>query len=483
MLRRVLALPAVLLLVAALTPVAGASARRAANYIVVLKDSVSDPRAVAREHSRAQNARLGHVYQHALNGYSATMSAVAAERIARDPRVDYVEPDGEVHRTSTTQPSAIWGLDRIDQRGLPLSTGYTYTSTGAGVSAYIIDTGIDRSHPEFGGRAVIGPDFVEDDGDSDDCDGHGTHVAGTVGSATYGVAKEVTLVGVRVLDCNGSGYWSDVIAGVNWVTAQHQTGAPAVANMSLGGGFSSAVNDAVTASIADGVSYAVSAGNGNRGGKEQDACGNSPAGTPSALTVGATDATDTKASWSNYGTCVDVFAPGVGITSTTMRDSTATWSGTSMASPHVAGVAALYLQTNPTASAEAVAAAITGSATTGVVKDAGAGSPDLLLYSLLVLRETTPTPEPDPPPDEGSTTELALSAAGYKVKGVQKADLTWSGTAATDVDVFRDGRKVTTTANDGAYTDDIGAKGGGSYTYQVCSAATTTCSTEVTVTF
>jgi subtilisin family serine protease len=480
--RRALALFSVLLLTAGLAPVADAASGRAGRYIVVLEDSVKDPRAVAREQSRSNNARLGHVYQHALKGYSATMSDVAAARLASDPRVAYVEADGVAHKVAT-QANPTWGLDRIDDRS-GLDRSYDYSATGSGVSAYIIDSGIRISHSDFDGRASYGFDSV-DGGDSDDCDGHGTHVAGTVGGETYGVAKDVNLVAVRVLNCSGSGSWSGVIAGIDWVT--NNAVKPAVANMSLGGGFSSSVNQAVANSVDAGITYAVAAGNGNQGGKAQNACNYSPASTPSALTVGATNSSDTKASWSNYGTCLDLFAPGVSITSTTMDGETATWSGTSMATPHVAGVAALYLQGDPTASAGAVATAITGSATADVVSSAGSGSPNLLLYSPLTPRDTTPPPpdEEDPPPDEDDppVTGFSLSATGRKVKGVQHVDLTWSGTTASGVDVFRNGAKVATTANDGAHTDNIGAKGGGSYTYKVCEAGTTTCSSEVTVTF
>ena len=270
----------------------------------------------------------------------------------------FVEEDGVAY-TSATQSGATWGIDRIDQR-TGLSGSFAYNNNGTGVKAYIIDTGILTAHSEFGGRAINGFDAVDGSLPAADCNGHGTHVAGTVGGTTYGVAKGVTLVAVRVLDCGGSGSWSQVIAGIDWVTADHQPDQPAVANMSLGGSASSAVDAAVRKSIADGVVYAVAAGNGNRVGLAQDACKTSPTRVTEAMTISATDSADRKASWANYGNCVDFFAPGVGITSTWIgsTNATNTISGTSMATPHAAGVAALYLQGNPFAGPAAVRTAL-----------------------------------------------------------------------------------------------------------------------------
>jgi subtilisin family serine protease len=300
--------------------------------------------------------------------------------LLRDARVERVEPDGVVTTQAVTQSSAPWGLDRTDQVSLPLSTTYVYGSTGANVNAYIIDTGIRFDHQDFGGRAISGVDKV-DGGTADDCNGHGTHVAGTVGGEKYGIAKNVKLIAVRVLDCGGSGSWSGVIGGMDWVAANHQS--PAVANMSLGGGASASVDDALRRLIGSGVTVGVAAGNGNRGGRQQDACGYSPARVREAITVGATDKTDTKTSWSNYGDCVDLFAPGSAILSAWYTGATAfnTISGTSMATPHVVGVAARYLGGNPGATPAQVATAILGAATDGKVNKSYTANNDLLYWA------------------------------------------------------------------------------------------------------
>jgi subtilisin family serine protease len=321
---------------------------------------------VARDHG----IRPDYVYTHALTGFAGAISDAARHGLLRDNRVVRVEPDG-IATIVTTETGATWGIDRVDQRALPLSTTYSYTSTGSGVTAYIIDTGIRFTHSEFGGRAASGYDAV-DGGTADDCNGHGTHVAGTVGGATYGIAKAVTLVAVRVLNCSGSGTWSGVIGGIDWVAGDHQSGASAVANMSLGGGANTSVDDAVRRMIGDGVATAIAAGNGNQGGRAQDACKYSPARVAEAITVGATDQTDTKTSWSNYGNCVDWFAPGLNITSAWYSSNTATRtiSGTSMATPHTAGVAALYLALNPGSTAQQVRDALYGNTSKGIVKNA-----------------------------------------------------------------------------------------------------------------
>ena len=343
-------------------------------YVVVLNDD-ADPRSVAA----IAGVSPRYVYTAALKGFAGTLNAGQLNALQNNPNVRYIEADLPMH-ASTIQTGATWGIDRIDQRSLPLSTSFSYTNTGVGVNAYILDTGIRLSHAEFVGRAKSGFDAV-DGGSADDCNGHGTHVAGSVGGTQYGVAKGVTLVAVRVLDCAGSGSVSGVVAGIDWVTANHVK--PATANMSLGGGASTTIDDAVTRSVAAGVSYGVAAGNGNMAGRAQNACNYSPARVPTAITVGATTSTDAKASYSNYGTCVDLFAPGSSIKSAWYTGDTAvnTISGTSMATPHVVGVISLFLQSNPGASPAAVEAAIEGNATVGKVTSAGSGSPNLLLFS------------------------------------------------------------------------------------------------------
>ena len=309
-----------------------------------------------------------------INGFVAQVETAKLAALRADPRVAYVEQD-QIMKATATQSSPTWGLDRIDERSLPLDRAYQYNATGSGVTAYIIDTGIRANHNEFGGRVVGGVTAIDDGRGSDDCNGHGTHVAGTVGGNRYGVAKEVSLFAVRVLGCRGDGSNSGVIAGVDWVTSNHSK--PAVVNMSLGGGASRALDDAINNSIRAGVSYAVAAGNEN-----QNACNVSPARVDAAMTVGSTTRSDRRSSFSNYGLCVDLFAPGSDITSAwyTGNSSTNTISGTSMASPHVAGAIALVLEDNPTASPGAVFNYLRDTATTNELSSVGSGSPNRLLY-------------------------------------------------------------------------------------------------------
>ncbi|MER6090161.1 S8 family peptidase [Streptomyces bluensis] len=347
------------------------------SYIVTLKKGEAGLKASSSQGKNLVKTYGGTVkktFSHALNGYSANLSEAEAKRLAADPAVASVEQNQTV-KVDATQSNAPWGLDRIDQTSLPLSGTYTYPdSAGSGVTAYVIDTGVRISHQQIAGRATNGYDAVDGDNVAQDGNGHGTHVATTIAGSTYGVAKAAKIVAVRVLDNAGSGTTAGVVAGIDWVTANHS--GPSVANMSLGGGASTALDTAVRNSIASGVTYAIAAGNSNA-----NASSYSPARVTEAITVGATTSTDARASYSNYGSVLDIFAPGSSITAGwhTSDTATNTISGTSMATPHVAGAAAVYLGGHTSSTPAQVATALTNGATSGVVTSPGTGSPNRLL--------------------------------------------------------------------------------------------------------
>lgn len=363
------------------------------NYIVVFNTpsvlNISDNMAVesfaiqqGNSLANRYNVNVKRNFGNSLNGVLVQANKEQLKALQKDPNVKYIEQDqimsiNPMVNIAGDQGSATWGLDRVDQRDLPLNSNYHYDFDGSGVTAYVVDTGVLNSHNEFGGRASSGYDFVDNDNDATDCNGHGTHVAGTIGGSTYGVAKNVNVVGVRVLGCTGSGSNSGVIAGINWVKNNAQ--GPSVANMSLGGGASQATDDAVNSAVAAGITFVVAAGNDN-----SNACNYSPARAADAITVGSTTSSDSRSSFSNFGTCLDIYAPGSSITSAWYNSNSATntISGTSMAAPHVAGVAALYLDETPSSSPTQIESFLSSRASSGKVTDAKSGSPNKLLYSL-----------------------------------------------------------------------------------------------------
>jgi serine protease len=383
-------------------------------YIVVLNEFETDASGRARSLAAAHGGNIKRIYKSALKGFSIHMSAQQAEEMASDPAVDFIEPDSRVSIAGVQSSPPSWGLDRIDQTKLPLDWTYSYGGDGAGVNVYIIDTGIRHTHVEFGSRVVPAFSSITDGYGPDGCNWHGTHVAGIVGGATVGVAKAATLYSVRVLDCNGSGTNSEVIAGIDWVAANRRL--PAVANMSTSGDLSAALTAAIENAINSGVTFVVAAGNA-----ASDACNYSPSNVTAALTVGATTWQDAAATYSNFGPCLDLYAPGDGITSATNVSDDLYYqaSGTSMATPHVTGAAALYLQSFPGASPATVNQAILANASAGVVSSIGRTTPNLLV-------RTTGFGLPGSPSSSTPTTSFVVSCAR------NKNDCAFDGSASSD---------------------------------------------------
>lgn len=392
-------------------------------YIVVLKQPMTlsdDPQALKTFTQQAMSSMVNQhavkvekVFDRSLSGFVAKLTPEQLRALRMDAQVDFIEQDKTISLDPVITPDAnqnnpVWGLDRIDQRNLPLDNNYSTNFDGTGVTAYVIDTGVTTSHVEFGGRARSGYDFVDNDQDATDCNGHGTHVAGTIGGNQYGVAKNVDIVGVRVLSCSGSGSTSGVIGGVDWVAAN--ANGPSVANMSLGGGVSTALDRAVASAVQSGVSFMLAAGNSNA-----DACNSSPAREPSGVTVGSTTSSDSRSSFSNWGTCLDVFAPGSNIKSAWYDGSYRTISGTSMATPHVAGVAALYLQENNSLSPAQVESLISNRASVNKISDPR-GSVNKLLYS-----QADSSCEPDCGPTPDPKNELKNGQPVTGISGAQGA--------------------------------------------------------------
>ncbi|MBV9067977.1 MAG: S8 family peptidase [Acidobacteria bacterium] len=398
---RVVSILALSLPIAAATPrrvILNASAGGSARYIIALDDDVVDVSIAADALTQKHHARLTHQFVRALHGFTAEMTAPEAAALLNEPGVKYIEQDSMGGGGSIGEPavldvqrSPVWGLDRIDQRDLPLNQTYVYNQTGAGVTAYVLDSGINASHNDFGGRVRSGFNFSTTLPPSD-CNGHGTHVAGILGGSQHGVAKEVSLVSLRVLDCQNRGFVSDMVKGIEWAINDHQSGQPAVMNISIYTDSPSASFDAaINAAIAGGITVCVIAGNGTaNNGVATDACTISPARVSNAITVSATNILDSRSSFANFGPCVDLFAPGEQIESDWYSSNTATAidSGTSMAAPHVTGAAALYLQNYPSAFPSTVAAALIEAASVNKVQNAGLSSPNRLLFTV----DTEPPP-------------------------------------------------------------------------------------------